>query len=441
MKIIALGGVSTTAKNMVAFEFESGRIVVCDMGLDSVLMTQIKSELPSFTYEELLKRDLVADMSYLLERRDKVAAIVLSNALPDHCGAVPYLAKEFSCPIYATKFTCEVLKLQGLDKEVESRLKKVDINSSFATDFDDLKVEFINVTHAVPESSILALHTKEGIILYAQGFKFDNRPALGLKPHYDRLKVLEKRGIKLAVVDSLKSNEFRKTMSEVVVKEMLRDVFIETDIVQTQGVIITTFPSHITRLKSIMELTLESNRKLVFLGEELALYAEAAKKAGLIDFVQKGTRIVSKKEDILKELALIEKQKENFVIVCTGHQGEKDGVLTWIAAGETAYKVTQNDKVVFSSDAIPVDGAFASRQTIEKKFESTMCKVFNDMHVSGHGSREDLRDFLTMTHPKIVVPSRGDVRQKEGMIELCEELGLEEGHGLLLLNDGQTKDI
>lgn len=70
-----------------------------------------------------------------------------------------------------------------------------------------------------------------------------------------------------------------------------------------------------------------------------------------------------------------------------------------------------------------------------------MCKVFNDMHVSGHGSREDLRDFLTMTHPKIVVPSRGDVRQKEGMIELCEELGLEEGHGLLLLNDGQTKDI
>ena len=239
----------------------------------------------------------------------------------------------------------------------------------------------------------------------------------------------------MLVVDSVRSNLKRKTLSEIVVKEMLRDIFIETDIVNTQGVVITTFASHITRLKSIMELTQELGRKLVFAGRSLGKYCKAAKNAGIIDFWEKGVEIAETPAQISKALEKINKNKKEYVLVCTGHQGEENAVLSRIAEGRTTFELKEDDKVVFSSEVIPTQVNIEARQILDAKLEGYKCKIYKDIHVSGHASREDHRDLLGMIHPEFIVPVHGDVRLKEGMIELAEELGYIEGKTLFVIPD------
>ncbi|MFW5705297.1 MAG: MBL fold metallo-hydrolase RNA specificity domain-containing protein, partial [Nanoarchaeota archaeon] len=366
-------------------------------------------------------------------------AIIVTHAHLDHVGGVQYLASLFNCPIYGTPFTIEVLKvLMKSQRNVVAPLKnkfiKVNVNSIVEIT-PDLKVEFVNVTHSTPQSAIAALHTKEGIVMYANDFKFDNRPGLGQRTNYERLRELDKEGIKLLVVDSVRSNLKRKTLSEIVVKEMLRDIFIETDIVNTQGVIITTFASHITRLKSIMELTQELGRKLIFLGRSIAKYTKAAKNAGIIDFRAKGVTIAESPAEINKWLDTINKNKKDYIVVCTGHQGEPNAVLSKIAEGRTPYELKEDDKIVFSSEVIPTQVNIEARQVLDAKLEAFRCKIFKDIHVSGHASRDDHRDLLGMIHPKHIVPVHGHVQLKEGMIELAEELGYEQEKNLWILPD------
>jgi ribonuclease J len=301
-----------------------------------------------------------------------------------------------------------------------------------------MEVEFINATHSIPQAAIIAIHTPKGAIMYANDFKFDNRPALGQRTNYERLREIDKEeGIKMLVVDSVRSNLKRKTLSEIVVKEMLRDIFIETDIVNTQGILITTFASHITRLKSIMELTSELGRKLVFVGRSLSKYTKAAKNAGIIDFKEKGVVICESPSEVNKWLDIVNKNKKDYIVVCTGHQGEDNAVLTRIAEGRTPFEIKDDDKIIFSSEVIPTQVNIEASQILQAKLAPFRCKVYKDIHVSGHASREDHRDLLGMIHPKHIVPVHGDVRLKEGMIELAEELGYEEGKTLHVIPDQQ----
>jgi ribonuclease J len=289
---------------------------------------------------------------------------------------------------------------------------------------------------------MIAIHTREGVILYANDFKFDNRPILGKRTNYRRLREIdEKEGYKMLVVDSLGSNKKRKTLSEVVVKEMLRDIFIETNILRTQGIIITTYATHITRLKSIMDLTQELNRKLVFAGRSLVKYARAAKAAKLFDFEEEGAEFAETPQEVSKLLAKVNKDKKKYVVVCTGHQGEDNAILTRIAEGRTPFELKDDDKIVFSSEVIPTKTNIEAREILDSKLDAFRCKIFKDIHVSGHASREDHRDLLSMIHPKIIVPAHGDVRLKMGMIELAEELGYVESKSLLVIPDQKVVEF
>lgn len=444
IRMYAVGGVDEAGRNMMAFEIDD-EIVICDMGLQLSNLVLYNDEVDKMDLDEMIEKNIVADPKILLEKKDKIKAIVVSHAHLDHVGAVQYMASLFNCPIYGTPFTIEVLKVlmkssRNVMEPLKNKFIKVNVNSSFNLP-SGLEIEFINVTHSTPQSALVAIHTKEGIILYANDFKFDNRPALGQRTNYERLRELDKIGVKLLVVDSVRSNLKRKTLSEIVVKEMLRDIFIETDIVNTQGVIITTFASHITRLKSIMELTSELGRKLVFLGRSISKYAKAAKNAGIIDFKEKGVEIAESPAEVTKWLEIINKNKKDYVIVCTGHQGEPNAVLSKISEGRTPFELKDDDKVVFSSEVIPTQVNIEARQILDAKLEAFKCKIFKDIHVSGHASREDHRDLLGMIHPKHIVPVHGQVRLKEGMIELAEELGYKQGETLHVVPDHAIIEI
>ena len=439
VKMYALGGVDEAGRNMMAFEIDD-EIVICDMGLQLSNLVLHNDQVDKMGLDELVEKNIVADPNLIMEFKDKVKAIVVSHAHLDHVGAVQYMANLFPhAPIYGTPFTIEVLKvLMKSQKNVTEPLKnkfiKVNVNSSFTLP-SGVEVEFVNVTHSIPQAAIVAIHAPEGIVMYANDFKFDNRPALGQRSNYQRLRELDKQGVKLLVVDSVRSNLKRKTLSEVVVKEMLRDIFIETDIVDTKGVVITTFASHITRLKSIMELTEELGRDLVFLGRSISKYARAAKNSGIIDFKDKGVEIAETPQEVNKWLDIVNKNKTKYVVVCTGHQGEENAVLSKIAEGRTPFELKDDDKVIFSSEVIPTQVNIESRQVLDAKLDAYNCKVFKDIHVSGHASREDHRDFLGMIHPKHVVPVHGHVRLKEGIIELAEELGYKQDENLWVLPD------
>lgn len=441
----AIGGVDEAGRNMMAFEIGED-IIICDMGLQLSNLVLYNDEVDNMDLNELIEKNIVADPKIIMDKKEKVKAIIVSHAHLDHVGAVQYMASLFpQAPIYGTPFTIEVLKvLMKSSRNVVAPLKnkfiKVNVNSKFALP-TGLEIEFVNVTHSIPQAAIIAIHTPEGVVMYANDFKFDNRPALGQRTNYERLRELDKEGVKLLVVDSVRSNLKRKTLSEIVVKEMLRDVFIETDIVNTQGVIITTFASHITRLKSILELTSELNRKLVFLGRSIAKYGKAAKNAGIIDFKEKGVEIAETPAEVNKWLDIINKNKKDYIVVCTGHQGEENAVLSRIAEGRTPYELKEDDKIIFSSEVIPTQVNIEARQILDAKLETYRCKIFKDLHVSGHASREDHRDLLGMVHPEHIVPVHGQVRLKEGMIELAEELGYEEGKTLHVVPDGQVLEF
>ena len=439
------GGVDEAGRNMMAFEIED-EIIICDMGLQLSNLVLYNDEVDQMSWEEMVEKNIVADPKLLLEKKEKVKAIVVSHAHLDHVGGIQYMASLFpQAPVYGTPFTIEVLKVlmksaRNVKNPLKNKFIKVNVNSSFTTP-NGLEIEFINVTHSIPQAAIVAMHTKEGVVLYANDFKFDNRPALGQRTNYERLRELDKEGVKLLVVDSVRSNLKRKTLSEIVVKEMLRDVFIETDIVNTKGVIITTFASHITRLKSIMELTQELGRKLVFTGRSIAKYAKAAKNAGIIDFREKGAIICESPTEVNKWLDIVNKNKDQYIVVCTGHQGEPNAVLSKIAEGRTPFELKEDDKIIFSSEVIPTQVNIEARQILDAKLETYRCKIFKDIHVSGHASREDHRDLLGMIHPKHIVPVHGHVRLKEGMIELAEELGYEQDKNLWVLPDGGTVEF
>lgn len=445
VKLYTLGGVNEVGRNMFAFEFDD-EIIICDMGLELSNLIAHNDAVDKMALNEIVDKGIVADPKLLEDKIDKVKAIIITHAHLDHVGGVQYMASMFpNAPIYGTPYTIEVLKvLMKSQMNVRDALKnkfiKVNVNSSFEMP-SGMKVEFVNVTHSTPQSAVVAMHAKEGIVLYAMDFKFDNRPALGQRTNYERLKELDKMGIKLMVADSVRSNNKRKTLSEIVVKEMLRDIFIETDIVDTQGVIITTFASHITRLKSIMELTQELGRKIVFLGRSISKYCRAAKNAGIIDFKAKGVEIAESPAEVNKWLDIINKNKKDYIVVCTGHQGEDNAVLSKIAEGRTPYELKADDKVIFSSEVIPTQVNIEASQVLQGKLEAYSCKIYRDIHVSGHASREDHRDMLNMVHPKYLVPGHGPVVLKEGVVEVAEELGYELGDNLLLLEDQKVTEF
>jgi ribonuclease J len=444
IKMYVLGGIDEAGRNMTAYEFDDS-IVICDMGLQLSNLILYNDEVSGMNLDEMVEKEIVANPKMLLEKKEKVKAIVISHAHLDHVGAIQYMANLFNCPIYATPFTIEVLKILMKSRQsknifhMKNKFIKLNVNSKIDIGSNTI-LEFINVTHSTPQSVAVAIHTpNDGVILYAMDFKFDNRPALGQRPNYKKFEELGKsKNVKLAVIDSLRSNKKKKTLSEIVVKEMLRDVFIETDISDINGIIITTFASHITRLKSIVELTAELGRKCIFMGRSMTKYTQAAKNAGIIDFKENGVIICETVQEVNKWLSIVNKNKKKYVIICTGHQGELNAVMSKIAEDRTPYKLKKDDIIVFSSEIIPTAVNIEQSQVLANKLDNYECKVLRDIHVSGHGGQDDLKKLIELTQPKHIVPGHGQLELKEGMVELCQKMGYKEGKTLHILEDQKS---
>ena len=424
IEVFTIGGYSEIGRNMTAVKIDD-EMIILDMGLYLPAVLEYEEGDPrDLTAKDLVKIGAIPDDKILNNYKDKVKAIILGHGHLDHIGAVPYLAKHYSCQIIGTPYTIEVLKtlLEDHEEKFEKRLKQLNTNSHLQIS-ESIKIEFVNITHSTPQTVLVAIHTKYGIIIYANDFKLDNHPILGKKPDYKKLEDLSKEGILLLITDSLYSNVDAKTPSEKVAKEMLKDVLLGTRS-QDNLIIVTTFSSHIARLKSIIEFGRTLNRKVVFLGRSLYKYVTAAEKVGLVNF-SKEAELIGFRSLVKKKLRQIEKEgRNNYLIVCTGHQGEPDAILSKIAnKKDINFDLLPNDIVVFSCKTIPTQRTIKNREDLENRLKQFHVRIFKDIHTSGHCSREDYRDLFLLLKPKNIIPAQCDKKTADGIKTLAEELG------------------
>ena len=280
---------------------------------------------------------------------------------------------------------------------------------------------------------MVAIHSKYGTVLYCNDFKFDSFPVLGKKPNFKRLKELGEKGcVKVLISDSTGAENASKTPSESVARQMLKDLLLGIN-AEDKAILVTTFSSHIARLKSIIDYAKRIDRKVLMLGRSLAKYVHAAENVNLVDF-SKDVKIVKYSNKVQNALKLIEKNKHKYLIIATGHQGESKAVLSKIARGDFKFKLEKDDSVIFSCSVIPNKINIEARDVLEKELKKRQVRIFKDIHVSGHASREDLRDLINMVKPNIIIPAHCEPDMKEAMKELAEECDVPK---VLLMGDGE----
>jgi len=433
--IYAVGGYDEIGRNCTVIKVDDDAVML-DMGvhIENYIKYTQDEELIAINPAELIKAEAVPDISVIKSLKDKIKAIMPTHAHLDHLGAIPYLGNKFKAPVVGTAYTIEVLNAILKDEKIKlhNKIKILSANSSFRVS-EGIKVEFVNTTHSTPQTVMVAVHTKEGIILYANDFKFDLFPVLGKKPNFKRLEELGKKGVLALIVDSTYAKDDRKTPSENVAREMLNDVL---SIPAKKGVIVvSTFSSHLARLKSIVEFGKKIKREIVFLGRSLSKYVRAGEKIGIINFT-KDVKILRFGKQIRRILKKVEKDRERYLLVVTGHQGEPKAVLSRMARGELDFEFCSNDHMIFSCKTIPTDTNIQNRRELEGVLKSFGVRLFKDIHQSGHAAREDLRDLIKLVRPKHVIPAHGDKEMERALADLAFEEGYK-AKNVHVMKDGE----
>ncbi|MBI4151294.1 RNase J family beta-CASP ribonuclease [Candidatus Woesearchaeota archaeon] len=436
VEVVPVGGTGEVGKNMTAVRVDD-EVFIFDIGLhmpNYIKFTEDDSgDLSKLNVEALRKAGAIPDDNSIKPWRKNVKGIFVGHAHLDHIGAVPFLANNYDCPIIASPYSISLLKIVLRDEKIQLRNKLNPLNPNGIMKLTpNVTVEFVHVTHSIPQSVMIALHTKYGVILYATDFKFDNNPILGKPPQYDSLKRLGDKGVLLVICDTLYVNRPGKMPSEVIAREMLRDAMLGVDN-RGKAIVITTYSSHIARLKSIIEFGKQTKRKIVFLGRSLSKYVQAAEDIDLVNFSKSGVEIVKYGSQVKRKFKEIMKRgKDKFLLVVTGNQGEPKSMLARMAFGKLPFSFNSQDHVIFSSSVIPVEPNISYRKAIDRELQNQGIRLYTDIHVSGHAAREDIREFLKLTRPRHAIPTHSEPNKVNSFLQLWAECGMPPKHAHVL---------
>jgi ribonuclease J len=441
LEICTIGGYSECGRNCTAIKVDD-EVIILDLGLEMenyIAHTQQDREnVVKLNVDELIKVNAVPNIHMISDWHDKIKAIIPSHAHLDHIGAIPSMAAQFpNVPIVATPFTIEVIN--SIVREEKIRLPNKLIVKKAGQTYkvsDKINVEFVHVTHSIPHTAMLVVNTPYGRIVYANDYKLDMTPTLGKKPDLKRIKEIGNEGVDLLICESLYAGEHRKTPSEAVAKQMLKDI-LNPSCSDGHGLIVTTFASQIARIKAIIELGSKLNRKIVFFGRSLRKYLLAAQRIGIIK-IPRSIPLLSRRNELDRMMRQINRTgAEKYLIVCTGHQGEQRAVLSRIARKELALKLNSKTMCVFSCSVIPVELNIKNRERLESTLRSCGVRIFRDVHSSGHASREDHREMIQMLKPKHIIPSHAGFGLAQHLRDLAVEMGYVDNKTVHMMEDGK----
>ena len=445
MEVCTVGGYEEVGKNMTAVKINDD-VIIIDAGVYlPALMEQEENESKERMTLEKLRRIKAGPNDLVLDKlgwRGKVRAIIIGHAHLDHVGALPYLAHRYpKAPIYATPFTMAVFEEILVSEKITVKNRRVmiqpDSTHIIKGKSDSYKVDFINVTHSTIQCTFPVIHTKEGAFVYTLDFKFDNFPTMGNPPNYKKMIEIGNKGVKLMIIDSLYSGSEGKTPSERIACNLLEDAFSVVRGDKKSALFVTTFSSHIARLKSIVEFGKKTGRQIVFMGRSMNKYVGAAIKAHKNPLTSQ-VKLLKYRKQIDSELRKINRNRGRYLVVCTGHQAERGSIMDRLAKGETPFQFKKEDNVIFSSSVIPTPASIVARDKMDKKLRSKGVRVQTDIHVSGHASKEDLRELLKMFKAEHIIPAHGSLQQETPLIELANEFGYKFGETSHLSSDGKV---
>jgi len=422
LRLIPLGGIGNVTKNMYVYEYRNAAnsisdILIVDCGI-------------GFPDEAMYGIDLVIpDISYLRDKKDKIRAIVLTHGHEDHIGALPYILPELNVPVYGTLLTAKLAEVKLKDFGLQNQVNVVSDRQTLT--FGPFTVDFIHVTHSVPDASNIFLKTPVGNFYHGSDFKFDWTPIDGKKTDVIKIARLAASGVTCLLSDCVRVETEGYTLSERVIEDTL-----EKEIRKTNGqFIFTTQSSNISRIQQAIDVSIRNNRKVAFLGRSILKNVEVAKKFNYLTFSD--LNIIDEKQ--------IHRYKQNdLTLIVTGSQAQANSALMRIVEGTHKFaRIKPNDVVVFSADPIPgyesevhalIDNLTASGARV------AYSEITDALHVSGHGARNDLALMIGLVSPNLLLPIGGTYRQMRHYAQLAYDMGYKKQQILLPL-DGQVLEF
>ncbi len=408
LKITFLGGVGEIGKNMTALEYND-EIIIIDAGL-------------TFPDEDLPGVDIVIpDMSYLIENKDKIKALLLTHGHEDHIGAVPFLLQQIRVPIYGTRLTLALV--ENKMKEYDNiKYKAVAVKPKNVLKLGSFVIEFIKVSHSIAGALALSITTPVGTVVHTGDFKIDYEPIDGEMTDLPRLGEIGRKGASLLLCES--TNVCRKgySMSEKSVGRTLDEIIKNHP---NNRIIVATFASNIHRMQQIMDIAEKYKRKIAFTGRSMINVSEVAMKIGELSF---------NRENIIDIEKLDKYSDSEVLIMTTGSQGEPMSALTRMAAGEfKTVKIRENDLVILSASPIPGNekNVYNVINALYKLGADVIYDELADVHTSGHACQEELKLMHSLVKPKFFMPVHGEFRHLKTHKELAMRLGMDERNIIL----------
>jgi ribonuclease J len=420
LRIIPLGGLGEIGKNMTLFEYEE-HILVVDAGI----------QFPEF---DMLGIDLVLpDYAYLREHADQVCGVIITHGHEDHIGGLPYLLGDvlpLDTPIYATPLALGLIraKLSEHPALEKANLKPVPSGDTFTV--GPFQIEFLAITHSIPDGVGLAIKTPLGMVIHTGDFKFDYTPVRGAGPGFARLGQLGAQSVIALLSDSTGAEKAGHTPSEAIIAPAFDQIFREAE----GRVIVATFASLLSRVQQVIDAAQRHNRVVALAGYSMVKTTEIARELGHLEAAE-GLMV-----DLGEALKLPDNQ---VVIVTTGSQGQPEAALARMSEGtHRQIEVKPGDTIILSSTPIPGNEEEVSRM-INKLIARGAELVYPPLaavHVSGHASQEELKLMLSLTRPKFFIPVHGELRHLHAHARLARQLGILDDN-IAILQDGDVLEV
>lgn len=418
LRVIPLGGLDGIGKNMTVIEYANDMIVI-DAGL-------------MFPDDDTPGVDLLLpDYNYVLKRKDKLRGIIITHGHEDHTGALPYLLRDLGqpVPILGTRLTLGLIKGK-LEEHKIVKPKLREITSGGHVSLGVFGLDFIAVNHSIPDGVAVFIRTPVGNVLHTGDFKLDQTPIDGRFTDYAALSKASKAGVTLLLSDSTGAESLGSTPSEAAVGQALRRVCAEAE----QRVIVASFASHIHRLQQVCDAAVASGRKVAVTGRSMINNTKIARELGYLHIAE---------DDIVDAYEMKDLPPEKVVVLSTGSQGEPLSALARMANGDhKTVKIEKGDTVVISATPVPGNEKAVSRvmNRLYKAGANVVHKGSALVHVSGHGSAEELKIMLNLTQPTYFLPVHGETRHLHAHARLAASVGVAE-QNIFVLENGDCLEL